>query len=350
MNHNARIDTKSMGATLLLWVSLMLSASGCQPPPEHQRIAQAFEQLKSAIETEDAGLLFDLSDPELHIQIQSLHEQLAEAEATIDSFYPPQEAEALRSRLALKLLERATAPRALFIALADFSGLNRNTEAEKGLSLAEMTIHGREARVKTQAGEVFRFVLDSSGDWKTTAGLRAFEAWSGRQALIENLNQLSKNIEAMQAQIHSLRNPKTPEGAFNVIREAALVPNLDAIYTLLDQSSRRLLDKLARSHQTPRRSRRYRRRAPQAPPSPAVSAANTALNGRQLLENLWTAQLAQQYLPATSTDRIDNLEQMSPKEVLITTPGLKQIKMTQEGDGRWRLEGFGDWVSAQLKP
>lgn len=329
---------------------ILLLLAGCkEPSPEAVAVSKAFDALQTAIYTGDAGALWDLSVPDLHQEVHLLRERMAKATQVLDDVYSAEEARVIRRDIGGDLLDNVTEDRQLFIALAPMGGAERSDEIKAGLEHDPATINGKEATVETRGGEVYRFFKGDDDVWRSDLALEAFRSWPSLKTLIANLDRVDENVEAMRRQRDLLRDARTPEGAFNMLREALVGQNMDVVYTLLTPASRdgirTAIDAWAALPEATRKES----------VAGLCAACAAALEGapdvRTVLRRLLEADALKEPIPLTATDRVDHVERVSDGLVDVHTTRSKTVRLVRGDKDVWRADALEAWArTAVIEP
>lgn len=341
------ITRKAARRAALVTVALALTAAGCKEPhPEAASVAKVFQALQAAIYTGDAGALWDISVPELHQEVHALRERIARTSSVLDDVYSAEEARVIRRDIGGDLLENVTTDRQLFIALAPLGGAEKSDEITAGLEHAPAVVNGKQATIETKGAEVYRFVKGDDDVWRTDLALEAFRTWPSLAGLIANLDRVDENVEAMRRQRDLLRDARTPEGAFNMLREALVGQNMDVVYTLVTPASRDALRKaLDAWTELPEATRK-------APVEGLCAACAAALEGapdvRTVLRRLLEADALAEVLPLSASDRVENVERVSDGLVDVHTTRSKTVRLVRGDKDVWRADALEAWTRTAL--
>lgn len=308
------------GVTILL----CMQCSKVDVAPE---LVAAYDQVVAAAKIKDAGALYDLSVPELQDEFVNLLKRMKAIEDAILTVYPASEHHLLRQDLALSFSDGCQDPRCLFVNLVGFSGYSFDTDVEFGFSIVDVEYSQNGAEIRTQGGERFRFRRLDDGTWKTTLVWDAYTAWTDRERWLANLAQAEQNVEQLRRRVDEQRDPRTPEGAINLFRDSFAENNLDVLFTLLDDKTKKTLDDLVlRAHIVDAV------RPSTAPWNLAMAAAS----GRKLFEALWNQKLVGEGLPRP-VDKIVRIETDSPSSVLGVLTGEKRVHLVRGKQDIWRI-------------
>lgn len=312
-------------------------------------MATVFDALQKAAYEGDAGALWDLSVPELHQEVHALRERIQGAVAILDDVYSAEEARVIRRDIGGDLLEGADDDRKFFIALTTMGGLEKTEDITAGLEHDPAQINGKEATIETRGGEAFRFVKGEDDAWRSDLLLDSYRTWPTLKTLIANLDQVDENVSAMRRQRDLLRDPRTPEGAFNLFREALVGQNVDVVYTLITQTSRDGMRKFI--DQWGALPEEARKAGVGGLCAACATAATDVKDVRTLLRRLIDADALQDPLPIVAADRVDHVERISDGIVDVVTTREKTLRLVRGDKDVWRVDALDSWTrTAMLEP
>ncbi|GMV42806.1 MAG: hypothetical protein AMXMBFR64_45220 [Myxococcales bacterium] len=342
--------TRTSRAALLTCVALFAlgSSYGCgQAHPEAAAVAAVFSSLQGAIYEGDAGAVWDLSVPELHAEIRALRERIVRAVVILDDIYSAEEARVIRRDIGGDLLDGVDDDRKFFIALTAMGTLERTDEVIAGLQHDPARINGNVATIETRGGETFRFVKGADEVWRSDLALETFRTWPALKTVLANLDRVDENVAAMRRQRDLLRDPRTPEGAFNLFREALVGQNAEVVYTLITPASREVLRQfLDQWAALPEETRKAGVEGLTA--ACAGAAAPDVKEVKVLLRRLMDADALQEPLPLTAADRVEEVVRISDGIVDVRTTRDKTLRLVRGDKDLWRVEALDAWARSAL--
>lgn len=347
--------TRTSRAALLACVALSAlgNTSGCgQAHPEAAAVAAVFSSLQGAIYEGDAGAVWDLSVPELHAEIRALRERIVRAVVILDDIYSAEEARVIRRDIGGDLLDGVDDDRKFFIALTAMGTLERTDEVLAGLQHDPAKINGNVATIETRGGETFRFVKGADEVWRSDLALETFRTWPALKTVLANLDRVDENVAAMRRQRDLLRDPRTPEGAFNLFREALVGQNAEVVYTLITPASREVLRQfIDQWGALPEETRKAGVEGLSAACSGAASPDKDGKDVKEvkvLVRRLMAADALQEPLPLTAADRVEEVVRVSDGIVDVRTTRDKTLRLVRGDKDLWRVEALDAWARAAL--
>jgi len=184
---------------LFLLAALFSSQSGCREGAPPSEMVQSHEGFLDALRSRDPVALYDLSCPELHERMETLHTRLHR----VNLWLAIPENEAWAARLEEALMQAAvkdvTSPRDLFVAMVDFHAIDFDGSLSEGLQIAAVEFDGDRALVRTVDRETFSYDRDGEGVWKSRFALEALDMWPGYHVLKNNLTLVEAMISKTEA-------------------------------------------------------------------------------------------------------------------------------------------------------
>lgn len=230
-------------AILPLALALVLATSACEEDRREGEIEDAFWAFTDAVAQRDADTVWDLTAAPVKAFAEELHKELTEAGKLITLYFPEWQQESLRKKLALDRLGDSPTPKDLFLNLLDFGHLRAGPAVAEGLHHEPPVVDGDEATFRTAAGETFTFLREEDGAWRSLAH-EDLPEHPLVQTLRSNIKTLKSNVERLKAIYASATDPKTPEGAFNQIRDAVKAAEGRVLLTLVDAPGRKVIERL----------------------------------------------------------------------------------------------------------
>ncbi len=342
---------KSLSTTLLA-----LAVLACEPDPEQVAVSTVLDETVQALERGDMTALWTLSAPKAREEILALHARVHEALAAADGLYEGEDRERARAALGAQLFagvatdDPDAGPR-LLDALLDEKAMRLDDEARDGLRTRGAVIDGDTAVIHTSAGEQFTFQRTEEG-WRSRLVMDLFEQNPRIAALRQNADGvLAAADEHRKAWIAS-KDPRTPQGAYNLLRAAAHASPRDAgvLYTLLDAPAHAVLvEALQASREAQkvlqRKTARRQREATYAEHGLALYV--TAASDRALYE-AWARSdaFASPVSVDSPPDRVEGDEASGAVKV-IPTDG-PPLSFVRDADGHWRLAGHAATLGTAL--
>ncbi len=257
-----------------LGVSLLTLA--CSPDPEQLEVAAALDRTITSLEAGDMAALWDITAPTAQREVLKLQKEVHTALAVIDQVYPPESREDARKAVGQRLMgdielgDPEAGPKILRRIL-DPKAVRLDEKARDGLRSRNATIDGEKAQIHTSAGEKFTFEKTDAG-WRSGLVMDLIEQSRRFDTLRENAEQVLAAQQAQREAWVASRNPKTPHGAYNLLRKTLSdkPPKAKVIYSLLDkatravaletlQAARKLQRMLQRRHKKARRRALYKK-------------------------------------------------------------------------------------------
>ena len=301
---------------------------GCERSPEEREVLEAYGALTQAIIAGDVVQLFDQSHPSFADEVAAFQRRLKQGQAELYAAYPASEALRLSVELGLEKLDPQADPRTFFVSAAGLEGLRVGSAVADGLSPGRIVIADTNAEVHSVGGEIFEFRRDDDGAWRSRLASSAFRDWETRRKIEENLDRLAQQRARIEAVRKHSDDVRTPEGAVNRFRQAALDGKHRIIYSLLDEATRQSLDGLM-----------DRRHAPTEAARPMFEASADA--AALALKLLGQPDVARS-LPLDATDFVRKVETSSKTHGAVYTTSDKVIPVRLEGGTTWRLAGLQD--------
>ncbi|NUN16674.1 MAG: hypothetical protein HUU55_23865 [Myxococcales bacterium] len=290
-------------------------------------LATVYARMVEAAKIKDAGVLYDLSIPELHDEFVNLLKRMKNLEDAIITVYPASDHHSLRQDLGLSYSESCQDARCLFVNVADFSGIVVDSDVNDGFAIVDVVQSDNIAEIQTRGGERFRFRHTEDGTWMATLPWDAYQAWKDRDRWLSNLTQAEQNVEQLRRRVDEQRDPRTPEGAINLFRDSVAENNVDALFTLLDDETKKYLGQIVRNAQSAES---------ETPDTPAWKLARTSQNGRELFEALWRQKLVGDDMPQPG-DKIIRIERDTRATVVGVLAGDRQVRLVRGKQDIWRI-------------
>lgn len=326
------------GALLVALVLALLlpAAVGCEEETEGNEVEVAFQSLVDAVQRRDATALYALTTNRSRAFLEDLARELAEAERLTRLYFPEWQQEAFTQHLALTRLGGAKDGRELFAKLVDFDKVREGDAVVEGLEHEPPVIQNDTATVKTAAGEVFLFVRED-GTWRTTV-YDAVLTLPVLETLKTNMTTLRENVARLRDLYGSARDPKSPEGAFNELRDALAKGDGRIALTLLDEEGRKAVSRLREALQKvkdlPEPDRKSRLAAAELG---ALDLATVLASDRTLAAALAASGRLRELIGVDATSAIHVVRITSRSEAVIVTTEADEFAFVLEKDGLWHL-------------
>lgn len=327
-----------------LILALILLGS-CAKSEEQEAIASTLVTTVEALEEGDLSALWQVTAPEARAALLELHTRVHAGLETLDQVVDKMDLSAARKAIAgdfiggISLDDPQRGP-LLLEALLDPSTLQLGQAARDGLASAGAKVTGNRAEVRTTAEEVFRFEKTDEG-WRSalvTDLLRRNPAFKQIESNLETVLEQAKTNRL--AWIQS-KDPSTPNGAFNLAREARDTGETATLFALTAPAFRQVfLETLTKSRDLQRRLRKGIRR----PKRKAIYAAHgigtfIKVESDQALFNAWLKEGSAALLPLPD-DIPQKLEgDITTGHVTLVTAKGATVDMVRGPDDIWRLSG-----------
>lgn len=337
----------------------MVLASGCGKHPDEGAVLDALGEVTGALEARDSTRLWNTFDGESQGRLLRAVDQLETALALVDAIWDEQDRASARQALGQSLVAAAGArdggrgPR-LVTALLDVTKLRFERETKDGLASRSVTFEDGppvRAIVRTSGGEKFGFTK-TTGTWKSTLLRDLVLDEQPFKELIENTKKAMAVAESKGVAWRTSRDPRTPQGTYNLAR-AVLGQDpvdADAVLTLLDDSARgAVVEALELSRKA---QKRIQQRVAKAQRPKAYEAQGLG----PLLEATTDTELFAKWVgsptfvkPFTANDEPERLEGDPAAGAcqVITHSGAK-VPLSRDESGFWRLAGFDTAIRAAL--
>ncbi|TNF26830.1 MAG: hypothetical protein EP329_20525 [Deltaproteobacteria bacterium] len=331
---------------------VVLTASCASEHADEPEVTKALDATVAALQARDWDALWELTDPasqeELIALLRGIHEALKKApevyadagatrlaaartalgEALVDTIFPDEE------RAGPRLIERLFAADAL-----RFDGHAMDGVTHHDITLDE-THEPVKALVHTAAGETFAFLKTDAG-WRSLLVRDLILSSSAFRTLADNVKKIDAELEARREAWRHGRDPRTPQGAYNVARAALgeRPANAKLLYSLLDGKARAEVVEALKESRTAQRevqrrtTRKQRRKAYEdAGLTLYVDAkSDVELYSRWARTEGWKPPLA----VTDDPERVEGDPASGRVEVVTLSGG--RVAMTVADDGTWRI-------------
>lgn len=348
----------------LLLAAVLASASCASQHAEEPGVVEALDSTIAALQHADMDALWALTDPasqqELIALVRTLHAALqrvpdvygdrdggqvaaartALGESLVDTIFPDED------RAGPKLLARLLTPDQLRFDGHAMDGVNHHD-----VTLDE-THQPVKAIVHTSGGESFAFTKTEAG-WRSLLVRDVILTSATVRNLVDNAAKIERAAADREAAWRQARDPKTPQGAYNVARAALSEQpaNAKVLYSLLDEDARAaVLAALQRSREVQRdvQRRTTRRQRRKAYEDAGLTMYVDAKSDRELYSR-W-ARTKDWKPPLTATDdpvRVDG--DPTTGQVAVVTLTDARVAMVRGDDGFWHIAGQAPMLEAALK-
>lgn len=335
----------------LALAGLLFAGTGCGEETDDNEVDRAFQALVAAVQSRDTDALYQLTTNRVRTHLDELAHELGDAERMSRLFFPEWQQQVFAEHLALQRLGGAKDGRELFAKLVDFGRVRQGDAVEEGLGHEPAVIQGDSATLKTEAGEVFMFVRED-GTWRTTA-YDAVLTLPILETLKKNIETLRENVRRLRELYASANDPKSPEGAFNQLRDALAKGDGRVALTLIDEEGRkalgRLREALVQLKALPEADRKARLAAAELG---GIDLEAASSNDRKLAKSLAESGRLRELLGVDASSAIHVVRLTSRSEALVVTTEADEFAFVLEADGLWHLADtasvLGDSLTAPL--
>ncbi|MGM0576296.1 MAG: hypothetical protein ACQEXJ_11250 [Myxococcota bacterium] len=341
---------------LLLLLATWLPLSSCGEDPEEQRVVNAMNETVEALRAGDWEALWRLSAPEAREAVLELRTRIEHAMAAVDEVYPPESRAEARTALGGDILEGLPedpdeAGPKILERLLDPQALATSEGAKDGLYAGGATIDGDEAVIHTAAGEVYTFARTEDG-WRSLLIRDLVEGELALRTRLENARTVLDAAEAHREVWRTARDPKSPQGAYNLVRAALerTPPDAETLYALVDDDAREVLVeslKVARDAQRIVQRESKRKEREDRYEALGIALHVKADSDRALLE-AWSASDA--FEPPLSTDAEPTSVTGDPEtgRAEVVTKSGTRVAVVRDDEGYWHLTGYADKLGEAL--
>lgn len=336
----------------LLIVALLTLSSCASEHTEEPGVVEALDATVAALQQSDWDALWALTDADSQTALLTLVRELHDALKRVPAVYGEQgDARVAAARAALgeslvdtifpdedragpRLLERVLSPEALRF----------DSHAMDGVNHHEITLDASHDPVKaivhTNAGETFAFTKTDAG-WRSLLVRDVILDSATFRTLADNVDKLAQAAQAKRDAWRRTRDPRTPQGAYNIARAAQgeQPANAKLLYSLLDSEAHAVvIDALERSRQVQRGVQRKttRRQRPKAYEDAGLTMYVSAKSDLELYAR-W-ARTEGWKAPLAATDAPERIagDPASGRVQVVTASGV-EIPMRRGDDGTWRI-------------
>lgn len=239
-------------AVLAAFAAGLGSGPGCERSPEEEAVFAALERTLDLLGRSDWAALWSESPAKARDEVEALHRDLHEALAAVEEVYAEGEREKARAAVGRDLVldipkEAPDAGPRLLARLIATGALRLDDRALDGVRAGKALVDGDQAVLHTPAGEEFAFVRDGER-WAPRLVLDLMERHRPISVLKENARAAIAYRDAHREAWRTSRDPKEPQGSYNLAREALEAPegpDARALYALADDEARKaVLDAL----------------------------------------------------------------------------------------------------------
>lgn len=334
----------------------------CQSTVElDEGLATATIALRDALARADHKKLWELTDSPTRTALLDLFRQAEALRAQVPSIWPESDRKAALDALGAGLAARlgpddeGRGPRLLEAAL-DLKSLTFNEDTEQGLSPRDLTLDPgppRRALIATQAGERLAFVEDG-GAWRSSLVRDTLLERADIQALTEHVKKTQTLTEEQARLWRESADPKTPQGAYNLAREAQVRKpvDVDMLFALLDEDARKtLVDVLeaARASQRQIQQRTVKAARREAYRAAGILQLVDTTTDRELFKRWLLSPEATPLMSATDEPKSLEGDPQSGAAIIVTSSGGR-VPMRRDSDGFWRLGELRPLLTKALSP
>ncbi|MBM4386202.1 MAG: hypothetical protein FJ088_00590 [Deltaproteobacteria bacterium] len=177
----------------LLSLFLLLS---CDPSEEQNAVRHSFNGMMIAFEKKDPGALYDISTVQVKKFFDYLLEKILNGQYKINTHYPENRQKEALNSICWDFAADAMTGKMFFVAAVD-PGLIPDL-TERMAKVRAIYITGSQAKVKTESGDIFSFVKDPDGVYRTDIFLKSIKSLEWIHRVEENLAVLDRNIELIK--------------------------------------------------------------------------------------------------------------------------------------------------------
>ncbi len=346
----------------ILTLALAFSMTCCAAHPDEPAIKEALKTAFTALQGGDLATLWGVSDERSRAQLLDLARQLRNARSKIDQLYSGEPD--VTKELAHEALGSAIfgdidpssdgAGIALLKRLVSTEQLNFDQHAVDGINARDITVDENvspwRAVVHTTAGERLTFVKHADG-WQTRILSDLLDKHPVLMAMATNAKSIDAAVGERQETWRAQRDPKLPQGAYNLARDALTKKPVDTatLFTLLDDRTR---DTIKSTLEQSRQAQKAINRSTASNRTGAYASAGltmfvNATSDRDLYKawsksSSWVPPVDQADPPAA----VDG--DAASGRVEVVTKGGKRVSMTRDSQGSWRIAGHDATIDAVL--
>lgn len=343
----------------LALTTAVATACGGEHPAEAS-LSAAVRATVDALSTRDMAKLWSTVDTPTRTSLLQVMRELTNARTKVAEVWPePDRARALAS-LGGDLLDKIGPDdegrgARLLGALIDPSQINFTQEILDGLGARDVTVEAgppERASVFTAVGETFVFVREGT-EWRSLF-VRDNLLEAGVIPILRENAQKTLALAAEREKTWRLsRDPRSPQGSYNLARAAqtATPPDIDALFTLLDDDGRKALVDMLEAARAAQRSIQKAVAKPNrrdAYNDSGITRLVDATSDRDLYKR-WAAS-KDFVLPLAATDEPLRIEGPpdGPDVFVVTATG--KVAMHRDSDTFWRIAGTRPAITKALKP
>jgi len=328
-------------------------SGGCAAHPEEAALLEVFDATVDALRRSDFDALWELTAEDSRLEVVGLLRDLHASLLLVPKVYGEADAataRAARDALGEPLIEAvfpedpAAGPR--FLArLMEPDRLRFDQHALDGLMSRSVTVddHARPPRgvVRTSAGESLAFVK-TDGQWRSLLVRDLFLESRVVRGLREHAARMLTASVEVDARWRRSRDPGQPQGAYNLLRDAARDGARDGpmLYNLMAEDARAvvlLALERAREAQRDIQRRTTRRQRPRAYEQTGLAMFVEARSDRELFMR-WVRSEGFRS-PVRVDDEPASVEVADEDLATVVTDGGARLDFSRGDDGLWRLAG-----------
>lgn len=337
-------------------MAVTLAAPACSQTPEQAAVSHALEATLDALQAADWQAVWDLSAPEAQAQLLALHGRLHEGLAAVPRIYPEDQRSVAMAALGHSLVgdiapDAADAGPRLLARLLVPDAARLDETARDGLLGTAATIDGDRAVLHTTAGEAFTF--RKAGDaWRSRLVVDIMTNSGRITTLEESATAVLKAAKLHQDAWTASRDPKTPNGAFNLARAALEREPRDAdvLFALLDKGARaRLAEAMeaGRAAQKAIQRKTSRKQRDEAYATHGITL-HVAADSDRALFGAWVA--SDTYEPPFKGDPLPARVQgdATAEQVIVVTADDQRVSFARNDQGYWLLSAESERLTRAL--
>jgi len=334
--------------------------TGCSSTPEEDAVEQAMGEVVSALRAKDAAKIWQLGDDASKQEVLASLHTLEQAQAQIpmvwgltcapdDKACKTSAADEAKQALGGALLAAAGADDAgrgarVISYLVDFAQLSFDDNVMDGLAARDFTFEDgppRRVIVHTSAGDIFGFVQDANGQWRSLLVRQLVLDQPLISGLLANAEKTTGIADDHRRAWQLVLDPRTPQGAYNVARkmQSARPPDWAGMFALLEPSAQAMLGtalEKARAAQKKIQGHTAKSARGDAYDEGGIALMIAATSDRDLYQR-WAA-TKDFVAPLTTTDEPDHLDgDASTGDVTVVTTTGKKTHLTRDAEGFWRI-------------
>lgn len=328
--------------------------------PEQPALGEAVRATVDALSNRDMAKLWTLIDSPTRERMLQILRDVEEARTKVDEVWPEAERgralEALGQRLlaAVGADDEGRGPR-LLKELLDPGQIDFTQEVLDGVEARDVTMEAgppERATVFTSVGETFVFVKEGDG-WRSLFVREHLLEDGTLPILADNAKKTLALAEARAAAWRKSRDPKVPQGSYNLARAAQTAKPRDpeALFALLDDDGRKaVLDALEAGRKAQRaiQQRVAKANRRDAYEEAGITRLVDATSDKDLYRRWSKSPDFVAPLAVTDEPQSAEIDDNGADAVVVTATG--RVSMHKDDDGFWRVAGARAAIEKALMP